>query len=546
MKRLIKWKKIGTVVTAAAMSLGMGMMSMADEGRPGAQPPVEKTGVLSIQGTQETPKKGAEFAIYKVLTFGDAQQLADGAYVYTNIAADEASPFKEVIDAETYGEKTGYEAVAEYPDQSGSNVPSSLIAQFAAKLAAVSAQAEPEAMVTIGTTEGVTLPYGYYLIEEMSAPAGSPGVKSSPMLVAVPQVQGSMMTEHVSVTVKSSAADIDKVIVDEEGNGTEAGSGAVGDFVNYRVTSDLPLYGADVEEFHYVIRDMLGRGLTYQNDMKISLYVGDQKIADLFGTQDSVFDGAVSVTGEAGGTVITVTVNDLLKRVVGGKELYKYAEDGEAEFVLLYSAKINEDAVMGNGGNINRVYLEYETNHRTEEKAVSSYTTSILLIKEEQTSAGNTTGKPLQGAEFKLSRMNGESREALTRPDGNPMVFVTDEEGKLTFPGLGEGRYVLEETKAPSGYNLDTSRREFTLTFDTKTRTWRAEGTPEVISLTEREDGPEGTFQTTITNVRGMALPGTGGEGAGVFRIVGGAVILFGGFMFLIYFKKRGKNAGQK
>lgn len=545
MKKKINFKRIGAVLIAATMSLSMGMTALADEPQVGTPAAVAKEGTLTIQGTADIPKTEAEYAIYPVLTFQDAQQLSGGGYVYTNITANDK--FKSVIDGKAANGKTGIEVVSGYPDQAGNNVPGSLIAQFAAELDAVADKPAPAADFTIGTTSAVTLPYGYYLVVETAAPAKSVGVKSAPMLVAVPQIQGSTLNNNVTVTVKSSSADIDKeIVVDENGNTADLNNGAVGDSVNYKVTSDIPMYGAGVTEFHYVIKDKLSKGLTYQDDMKISLYVEDKAVAELLGKNANVLGGVVSVTDKVDAdenTAITVTINNLLKEVVNGKEIYKYAEDGKAQFVLEYSAKINADAVQGNGGNENNVNLEYKADHNTENKVVTTYTTSLLLIKEEQNSTGAATGTPLKGAKFKLSKKDGTGNYVeLKKTDGSLLEFETDDLGKLTFPGLSEGEYELEETLAPSGYNLDSTKRHFKLTFDTSTKTWSAEGTQDVITLVAVADG---TFQTTITNVKGMTLPGTGGMGTTIFKTVGGAVILLACAMLLIYYKKSKKNTQQ-
>lgn len=546
MKKKINFKRIGAVLMAATMSLSMGMTALADEPQAGVPAAAAKTGTLTVQGTADIPKTEAKFEIYPVLTFQDAQQLSGGGYVYTNITANDK--FESVIDGKAANGKTGLEVVSGYQDQAGNNVPSSDIAQLAAELAAVDDKPVPAADFTIGTTSAVTLPYGYYLVVETAAPDNSVGVKSAPMLVAVPQIQGNTLNNDVTVTIKSSTADIEKEIVIDENTSTNVNNGAVGDSVKYKVTSDIPMYGAGVTDFHYVINDKLSKGLTYQDDMKISLHAEGKEPVVLLEDNVGVLAGKVSVTDEVDPdkhTAITVTINNLLKEVVSGKEIYKYAEDGKAQFVLEYSAKINADAVQGNGGNENSVNLEYKADHTTENKVVTTYTTSLLLIKEEQTSTGAATGTPLKGAEFKLSKKNGEVYEQLKDANGDPLVLTTDDNGKLTFPGLSEGEYELEETLAPSGYNLDSTKRHFKLTFDTNTKTWSAEGTQDVITLIPLEGGPEGNFQTTITNVKGMTLPGTGGMGTTIFKTVGGAVILLACAMLLIYYKKSKKNTQQ-
>ncbi|MBC1921513.1 SpaA isopeptide-forming pilin-related protein [Listeria grayi] len=70
--------------------------------------------------------------------------------------------------------------------------------------------------------------------------------------------------------------------------------------------------------------------------------------------------------------------------------------------------------------------------------------------------------KTLQGAEFKLIDKDGLSvKEGLT----------TDKEGKLAVKDLSLGSYSLVETKAPSGYQLDQSPVNFSITADNYTQT---------------------------------------------------------------------------
>ncbi|MFC0493359.1 SpaA isopeptide-forming pilin-related protein [Listeria grayi] len=70
--------------------------------------------------------------------------------------------------------------------------------------------------------------------------------------------------------------------------------------------------------------------------------------------------------------------------------------------------------------------------------------------------------KTLQGAEFKLIDKDGLSvKEGLT----------TDKEGKLAVKDLSLGSYSLVETKAPTGYQLDQSPVNFSITADNYTQT---------------------------------------------------------------------------
>ena len=65
------------------------------------------------------------------------------------------------------------------------------------------------------------------------------------------------------------------------------------------------------------------------------------------------------------------------------------------------------------------------------------------------------TGKPLEGAEFKITTSSGEllaDNEGLTSTNG---IYTTDENGQIVLSKLSPATYVVTETKAPEGYVLD-------------------------------------------------------------------------------------------
>ncbi|MCY9345859.1 Ig-like domain-containing protein [Bacillus spizizenii] len=77
-----------------------------------------------------------------------------------------------------------------------------------------------------------------------------------------------------------------------------------------------------------------------------------------------------------------------------------------------------------------------------------NYKGSVELTKE------NTEGQKLEGAVFNIVDQEGNTvQEELT----------SDKDGKVKASGLAPGRYAFVETKAPSGYVLNTERKEFTI-----------------------------------------------------------------------------------
>lgn len=544
MKSRRKIKGLVAVVLTAAMVTSAGMTSMAD---PAAGAPEDSgkitQSVLAIKGTEAAPKTGAEFTIYPVVAFDAEKAAGESTYVYTNMKVVET--FKNTVDAEG-----GLESIAKYA--TAGNVPSESISKFAAKLAAVTGKTSGTAY-TIGQTGEITLPSGWYLVEETTPAEGDVSLKSAPILVAVPGTDGKGRT----VTVKSSKPDISKEITGEGIFSPSADDKKVGDTVKYEVKADIPLYSAEYEvagqDYVYRITDTLSEGLTYKEDMVLVLEVdGDQK-ETLYDKEHNInVFGAEVVTAEKenAGTVIKVTLDSLMRTEVNSKPLYQYAEDGSARIVARYSAELNENAVKGNAGNENDVVLQYDATHETEHKKAKVYTTSLKVIKTESSSDGTATEKKLEGATFKLQKEEAGVWEDLKDNNGSVIELSTNENGELTFEGLEAGTYKLIETKAPDGYSLDQTEREFTLKFDDESGTgapvWTGNGSVDsnnkpIITLNE-DKTTEGIFETTITNVKGFVLPGTGGSGTTMFKIVGGVMILLACAMLLVYYKKKGKE----
>ena len=69
------------------------------------------------------------------------------------------------------------------------------------------------------------------------------------------------------------------------------------------------------------------------------------------------------------------------------------------------------------------------------------------------------SGLPLPGAEFKITTASGEllaDNEGLTSSNG---IYVTDESGQIILSKLSPATYIVTETKAPDGYQLDPMPR---------------------------------------------------------------------------------------
>ena len=124
-----------------------------------------------------------------------------------------------------------------------------------------------------------------------------------------------------------------------------------------------------------------------------------------------------------------------------------------------------------------------------------------------------------------------ETTSSATDDNNNERIIVgtIDNNGYVTFHGLGAGDYVLTKKKTLPGYNtLDDI--EFTIKWD---------GEVKKFSSTNQNMSTEtdNTLYTNITNNKGSLLPSTGGIGTTIFYIIGGILVV--GAAVLLVTKKR-------
>ena len=123
-----------------------------------------------------------------------------------------------------------------------------------------------------------------------------------------------------------------------------------------------------------------------------------------------------------------------------------------------------------------------------------------------------------------------------TVTEGICSAGYVDENGVLTFEGLGDGEYTITELVSPAGYNL-LSQPIHLVIESTPSLTgcvWTASIDGEPVSLT----GDVIAF--TVENKSGTQLPSTGGIGTTIFYAVG--VLLVVGCAAVLFIRRRGKE----
>lgn len=214
---------------------------------------------------------------------------------------------------------------------------------------------------------------------------------------------------------------------------------------------------------------------------------------------------------------------------------------GAQKLIITYDAKLTKDAPITtiNDGIKdaidNNVVLEYSIFpyqsgnlqvEKTDKVSVETYGIRIHKV-----ALSENTKISLANASFKLYS-NPECTDVIADivldENGNFIendVATTDENGIALFQRLAEGTYYIKETKAPSGYTLDS--------------------TPKTITISSDNIETDGFEKIEIENSKGILLPTTGGRGAMIITIVGMLLIIIS-IVLLILFANKTKNKQKK
>lgn len=575
MKKLLK--QLLAVTTAIMMAItllpAMANAENAAEVQPASPTTTidyEKKGSITINKTtaikdgKTTPLPGAEFTIYKIATL-----TADST---------ETSKLEKKLSV-TVNEKT-YNTIG-----SLLNLDSATQKEVASKFAdkvknqeGIIKYTETTGDGENGTTKGQckfeNLSVGYYLVVETKTPIVQENgkdtiqyVASTPFFVAIPQSDQTTAYDEeatkattawqydVVATPKNEEVSIDKKIVENKTN-KDTDTVAVGDIINYEITSTSPKYTAEYFDRGegeanptYKIYDTLSKGLTLNtlNDDgsiqadSIKVFVNNNELDSQTTNekQETTWYTLSPTKGENGKTGFMIEFTTAFLKEYKG-----------ATVKVKYSVTVNKNAVVGKDGNTNDVKLEYTRKPGDPATGVPGKTTPKvytygLVVKKVD---GKNNKKLLSGAEFKLYKVekvkvekeNGEVEEKeketqITNLKDMPNgTYTTGENGVVTFDGLDVGTYRLEEVKAPKNYTLLKDKIEFTIK-DAGPDGEIDENSSEKVTINGDD---KGRLTTTITNNKGFNLPSTGGMGTYIFTI-GGLVVMAGAVLLLVSSKKK-------
>ena len=331
----------------------------------------------------------------------------------------------------------------------------------------------------------------------------------------------SLDTTNPDVTIKEKNAEPtnEKEVEEDSTNAYGKTNDAdIGQTVNFKSTITAQA-GAE----NYLFHDKMSAGLTFDAVTKVTL---NKATVDTANYQ-----------------VVTTGLTDDCTFEVRFTQAFCDTLKANDQLVIEYTAKLNENAVVGVEGNPNESKIEYGQSDKTTTtppSTTTTYTWDLDVLKYGNTDKTNV----LENAQFVL--LNKEKKQVAVVANGKltgwenvpaagedgtipwnaSTILTTNTQGKIEIDGLDSDTYYLREIMAPAGYNTLKEDVEVVITGATK-----AEGSD---SLTYT------TVVAEINNQSGTELPSTGGMGTTVFYILGSVLVL--GAAVVLVTRKRMKE----
>lgn len=465
--------------------------------------------------TIAAPKNGHTYEIYQIFT-GDYDALQPSMLTNIKWGKNGTGTAGDAV------EQTVLDALSAVASSASDKAKLDVIENY------VKLDTTPVAIVTNGSS--VEVVGGYYLIKDKDGSLSG----SEPYTTYLVSVVG-----HVIINPKSNDVPEFKKKLKDTNDSTgdvsdwqDSADYDIGDDIPFRLQGTVPEDYDSYKTYYYAFHDVEEKGLTF-DPSSVEVHLGDENGAIIPNTDYKVLTKKDGTTSDTECTFEIVF--DDLKKVSG--------VTADSTITVTYKSQLNDSAVLGAQGNVNKAKLEYSNNPRGNGTGTTPWDNVIVFTYKVVVNKVDQNRQPLEGAEFTLTKKLKDGTENVI-----PMKIDTSNKALFTLSGLDDGVYTLTETVTPAHYNT-ISPITFTVNAD-HTITWETERREDILTslsgntasgeITFTSSKTDGTLTTNVINNIGTTLPGTGGIGTTIFYVIGGGLMVAAAILLIT--KKRMEN----
>lgn len=496
-------KKLMAALLAVAMVCAMAIPAFADGSSS------TSTAAVTLY-TITAPKNGHTYEIYQIFT-GDYDPLQPSMLTNIKWGKNGTGTAGDAV------EQTVLDALSAVASSASDKAKLDVIENY------VKLDTTPVAIVTNGSS--VEVVGGYYLIKDKDGSLSG----SEPYTTYLVSVVG-----HVTINPKSSAVpEFNKKLKDtndstgEVSRWQDSADYDIGDYIPFRLQGTVPADYDSYSTYYYAFHDKEEAGLTF-DPSSVEVFVGDEE------TGTKITTGYTVDTNPADGCTFEIVFDDL-KNIP--------SVTAKSIITVTYKSQLNDSAVLGAQGNVNKAKLEYSNNPRGNGTGTTPWDNVIVFTYKVVVNKVDQDNNPLVGAQFTLTKKTKNGTDVVKT------MTIDSSETQFTLSGLDDGEYTLTETVTPAHYNTispitftvnatheiewdSISTRDNVLTSLT--------GDKKVGEITFDVDKTAGSLSTNVVNKIGTTLPGTGGIGTTIFYVIGGGLMVAAAILLIT--KKRMEN----
>ncbi len=415
------------------------------------------------------------------------------------------------------------------------------------------------------------LPYGYYIVDEISDNAGTHSASSLCMVnTANPNAEVTVKSDYPSVTKKIQEDDHKDKVGNDGWN--DIGDYEIGQTVPYQFTSNVPNMNG-YHSYYYAWHDKMDPALTFHKD-SVGIQITDGK------KTYTLPKGEFTVQENVDGETFKVEIPNL--KAIVDREFDKKDALGHNTYgqtvTLTYNATLNDKAAADTGrpGFENDVRLEFSNDPDAGGEGKTGFTpwdTVVCFTYKLNVQKTNNHGLALENAKFRLYSDKDCKNEVYVKvaSDGYHVInrdtiggtdhtggkapaeaveMSSKKDGTFVIYGLDQGTYYLKETDAPDGYRkiLDPIVLTVTPTFTEYRNSYvKGDGATDKTlenleysayikqflsgAFTESDkplesDVVDGAGNLTVINHVGAKLPVTGSAGTVVMLALGAGLVV--------------------